>query len=158
MRGNIMTSPTREQSASVPREPADDLVQRLREVITRGCDYSTGVADHAAWCGRIHWCAEQAAARISADAEIIRGLREECANWRTWGTIEVAIRNPSVAESMRHWEGRAERAEAKLAQAMRVIEAAQVMRPYLPKGSFERTPEVCACDAFDAALAELEKQ
>lgn len=31
------------------------------------------------------------------------------------GIIEVAIRNPSVAEYMAHWEGRAEKAEAQLA-------------------------------------------
>ena len=50
-------------------------------------------------------------------------------NWRTWGVIEVAIRNPSVAEYMRHWEGRAESAErrvseleAKLAESSRDAE------------------------------------
>ena len=30
------------------------------------------------------------------------------------GIIEVAIRNPNVMEYMRHWEGRAEKAEAAL--------------------------------------------
>jgi len=35
-------------------------------------------------------------------------------NLKNWGTIEIAIRNPAVAESMRHWECRAEKAEAEL--------------------------------------------
>jgi chromosome segregation ATPase len=38
----------------------------------------------------------------------------ELQNWRTWGTIEVAIRNPSVSSSMDHWERRAESAESAL--------------------------------------------
>jgi hypothetical protein len=32
----------------------------------------------------------------------------------TSGIIEVAVRNPSVAEYMGHWEGRAEKAEAEV--------------------------------------------
>lgn len=42
--------------------------------------------------------------------------KEELAQWKTWGVIEVAIRNPSVAEAMRHWEGRAEKAEGEVAR------------------------------------------
>ena len=42
--------------------------------------------------------------------------RRENEQWTKWGTIEVAIRNPSVMESMKHWEGRAEKAEAALAE------------------------------------------
>ncbi len=34
--------------------------------------------------------------------------------WSEWGVIEVAVRNHSVAEYMRHWEGRAEAAEARV--------------------------------------------
>lgn len=41
-------------------------------------------------------------------------LREELDQWTKWGTIEVAIRNSSVASSMKHWEDRAESAEAAL--------------------------------------------
>lgn len=40
-------------------------------------------------------------------------------DWRNWGVIEVAIRNPSVAEYMRHWEGRAISAEAERDTAIR---------------------------------------
>ena len=41
-------------------------------------------------------------------------LRAELKQWTTWGVIEVAIRNPSVSEYMRHWEGRATKAEAEV--------------------------------------------
>ncbi len=57
-------------------EPVDDLVERLREVITRGCDYSTGVADHAAWCSRIHYLAGEAAARIEELEAIVSEYAE----------------------------------------------------------------------------------
>lgn len=47
-------------------------------------------------------------------------MEERCkaieAEWKGWGTIEIAVRNPAVAESMKHWEGRAERAEAECAR------------------------------------------
>jgi hypothetical protein len=33
--------------------------------------------------------------------------------WKTWGIIEIAVRNSNVMEYMKHWEGRALRAEAK---------------------------------------------
>lgn len=44
-------------------------------------------------------------------------LRAELKLMQTAGIIEVAVRNPSVAEYMRHWEGRAEKAEAALKAA-----------------------------------------
>lgn len=51
------------------------------------------------------------------------------------GVIEVAVRNPSVAEYMAHWEGRAEKAEAKnlaLATfAREAVEAAQAIERLL---------------------------
>ena len=43
-------------------------------------------------------------------------LREEVAFLKTCGIIEIAIRNPSVMDYMRHWEGRAERAEDALSR------------------------------------------
>ena len=39
--------------------------------------------------------------------------RAELARWATWGTIEVAIRNPNVASYIEHWEKRALSAEAE---------------------------------------------
>lgn len=40
-------------------------------------------------------------------------LERENADFRTWGIIEVAIRNPNVAEYMAHWEARTQKAEAE---------------------------------------------
>jgi hypothetical protein len=44
----------------------------------------------------------------------LESLREEVAFLKSCGIIEVAVRNPSVAEYMKHWEERAEKAEAEL--------------------------------------------
>jgi hypothetical protein len=40
---------------------------------------------------------------------------------KTSGVAEVAVRNPSVMEYMKHWEFRAEAAEAKLAKAVEAL-------------------------------------
>jgi hypothetical protein len=59
-------------------------------------------------------------------------LERENADFRTWGIIEVAVRNPNVAEYMQHWEGRALRAEAALsdraAQAERMARLEEALR------------------------------
>jgi hypothetical protein len=39
-------------------------------------------------------------------------LKAEIGQWKTWCIVEIAVRNPSVAEYMEHWEGRAIKAEA----------------------------------------------
>lgn len=52
----------------------------------------------------------------TAKAEIER-LRHDNEMLTTGGIIEVAVRNPSVADYMRHWEGRAENAESALTAA-----------------------------------------
>lgn len=41
-------------------------------------------------------------------------LLEEIAQWKTWGIIEIAVRNPNVAEYIKHWEERAVKAEEQL--------------------------------------------
>lgn len=48
------------------------------------------------------------------EVELAR-LRHEIEMLTNADIIEVAVRNPNVAEYMRHWEGRAERAEATAA-------------------------------------------
>lgn len=40
--------------------------------------------------------------------------REEMKNWREWGIIEIAVRNPNVKSYVEEWEGRALKAERKL--------------------------------------------
>ena len=67
--------------------------------------------------------------RIKCDAETkalearITELEAEIHNWKTWGIIEVAIRNPSVSEYMNHWEGRCLKAEAANAKMKACLEA-----------------------------------
>jgi hypothetical protein len=39
------------------------------------------------------------------------------------GIVEISVRNPSVLDYMRHWEGRAEKAEAELAAMAGLFEA-----------------------------------
>jgi hypothetical protein len=43
-------------------------------------------------------------------------LRSQLRNWETWGTVEIAIRNPNVDSYMKHWEGRALAAEEKVVE------------------------------------------
>ena len=59
---------------------------------------------------------EAVAERLSpADAEIAK-LRHEIDMLTNGGIIEVAVRNPNVADYMAHWEARAEKAEAELSR------------------------------------------
>lgn len=52
-------------------------------------------------------------------------LEAQLAEWKTWGIIEIAVRNPNVASYMEHWENRATKAEQQLAEAeIRGMEAA----------------------------------
>ena len=52
----------------------------------------------------------------------VEKLREELHLMKTAGIIEVAVRNPSVAEYMDHWEGRAEAAEAEVRTLREALE------------------------------------
>jgi hypothetical protein len=49
------------------------------------------------------------------DQARIAELKAELHTMKTAGIIEVAVRNPSVSEYMAHWEGRAEKAELRMA-------------------------------------------
>jgi len=44
----------------------------------------------------------------------INAQEEELEQWETWGIVEIAVRNPNVAEYMKHWEKRAIEAEERL--------------------------------------------
>ena len=50
-------------------------------------------------------------------------LRAELDHFKNSGIVEVAIRNASVSEYMRHWEGRTEKAEAELARVRGALTA-----------------------------------
>jgi hypothetical protein len=53
---------------------------------------------------------------LKATRDINAQLRSQLRNWETWGTVEIAIRNPNVDSYMKHWEGRALAAEEKVAE------------------------------------------
>jgi len=60
-------------------------------------------------------------------ADRIKELEAELNLVKTSNIVEVAIRNPSVMEYMKHWEGRAEAAEAKLKKAVEALDEAIYM-------------------------------
>jgi hypothetical protein len=53
---------------------------------------------------------------LKATRDINAQLRSQLRNWETWGTVEIAVRNPNVDSYMKHWEGRALAAEEKVAE------------------------------------------
>lgn len=55
------------------------------------------------------------------------GKKEEKKQWSNWGVIEVAVRNPQVAEYCKHWESRAEKEVKEAVENFRkqAIEAVQ---------------------------------
>ena len=60
---------------------------------------------------------ERSAATLRALSERLVEMGAERETLTTSSIIEVAVRNPSVMEYMKHWEARAEAAEAALATA-----------------------------------------
>jgi hypothetical protein len=54
---------------------------------------------------------------ITALKTEVERLTKELERWQNWGIVEIAVRNPQVAEYCKHWEGRAEAAEAALEQS-----------------------------------------
>lgn len=86
----------------------DDLKKQLRD--WRRAMYNTG------W---VHL-----ADAMEAVAHHIEELEAEIHMMKTSGVIEVAVRNPNVLEYIKHWEGRAETAEAKLERAVELVEGA----------------------------------
>lgn len=43
--------------------------------------------------------------------------------WESWGIVEIAVRNPEVAEYCQHWEKRTESAEQRLSQINKIANA-----------------------------------
>ena len=61
-------------------------------------------------------------AAVLALIAVVAALRGENETLTTAGIIEVAVRNPSVADYVQHWEGRTTEAERKLAEAVGLLE------------------------------------
>lgn len=93
--------------------------------------------------------------RESLSAQV-EALKRENEQWRTWGVIEVAIRNPSVSEYMRHWEGRTEAAEQRAEEAERKATFWQGSSEDWKQHKKRRDVELAAAQArADKAEAEL---
>lgn len=60
--------------------------------------------------------ARQLERELASCADERKARKEAEHDWRTWGIIEIAVRNSNVADYVRHWEQRAEAAEAELAR------------------------------------------
>jgi hypothetical protein len=78
-------------------------------------------------------------------ADLIERVERELDHFKNSGIVEVAVRNARVLEYMRHWEGRAERAEAErdaLAKALRGMRC--------PRPCNHRPDDFDAGDCFDA--------
>ncbi len=43
--------------------------------------------------------------------KLVAELEKENDQWKTWGIVEIAVRNPNVASYIVHWEARAFKAE-----------------------------------------------
>ena len=74
---------------------------------------------------------------------------------KTAGVIEVAARNPSVSEHMEHWEGRATKAEARIAeledaQRFTISDGQRLLRKCDIQGVCD-TPDLCFEDADTTA-------
>ena len=50
-------------------------------------------------------------ATIYSLEERVKDLEREIEQWKTWGIVEIAVRNPNVESYMGHWEKRARDAE-----------------------------------------------
>jgi hypothetical protein len=89
--------------------------------------------------------------------KIIEELEAENHLLKTSGIIEVAVRNPNVAEYIRHWEARAETAEAKLAEAL--VSLADLYRLHLRRGpSWDHPPTKEIMDKARTILVERKGQ
>jgi hypothetical protein len=51
------------------------------------------------------------------------GWRDAEKQWQSWGVVEVAVRNPQVADYCKHWEERVERAESERSSAIKEASA-----------------------------------
>lgn len=61
-------------------------------------------------------------ARQSADAERMNEMQAELYQWRTWGVIEIMIRNPSVMEFARDKEAEIERLRRLLGRGVTILD------------------------------------
>ena len=54
-------------------------------------------------------------------------LEEELNQWKTWGIVEIAVRNPNVASYMQEWEDRTTKAEAEVERLKNDLEKTEAL-------------------------------
>jgi phosphoglycolate phosphatase-like HAD superfamily hydrolase len=167
------------ENLTVSNERLEQSKVKIAEQIfdSVGCfmDSEPMTVELALQCVRQKW-AERDAWEDSA-TQRITALMAEIEQWKTWGIIEIAVRNPNVASYMEHWEGRATKAEAlvesvhrELADRRKELDTAYDMIRELLKGGEhegrcddEDDPEfhgpcfkhIAASDAREAAARKL---
>ena len=82
--------------------------------------------------------ARQLERELAAATAKLEACQAELRDWRTWGVIEVAVRNPNVAEYMRHWEQRTESAERRVEELTKHAEAMHIALAYRCGGTEEQ--------------------
>ena len=91
--------------------------------------------------------------------EYVKGLEAELANWKTWGTMEIAIRNPNIASFVKHWEERATKAEALLKvrdeQYEEFCEIEQYLRDQLAKAKKLRHKALEVANAIHVGTGQM---
>jgi hypothetical protein len=100
-----------------------NLIDRLRG-LSKYEHSDASIGDEAAdRIADLEACVTELLGLSGDDKKRIAELEAEIHNWKTWGVIEVAIRNPSVSEWMKHWEGRCLKAEQEVARLSAHIQA-----------------------------------
>ena len=70
--------------------------------------------EHEPSCPMFGKTEEQPSVFDFAEAYAAKKVAENNKQWESWGTVEIAVRNPSVRDYTEHWEGRALSAERRL--------------------------------------------
>ena len=130
------------------------MVERLRE------------ADKPLICGVIPFF--ETRRRICDAANMIEALSAELHLMKTAGVIEVAVRNPSVMEYVKHWEDRATKADAQLAASEAARMEAEARNPLSAAVMLERAAEACddvlkfytkcASTSMEQTAAQIDKE
>ena len=98
------------------------------------------------WDQGVDWpLAGERAARLEREDQLRDALKRaadaeaQVKQWQTWGIVEIAVRNRSVADYMEHWEARALKAKAE----------AQVKALSRPLQELARASAKEICECFD---------
>lgn len=92
--------------------------------------------------------------RAAHQREIVEFGNAINGKWMAWGVVEVAIRNPQVADYCKHWEERAEAAEARVKE----LETADIQRAKdITRLTIERDLALSERDEFSRMISDLHK-